>query len=497
MGAIEKTKSINNSYYEGVNKYVLKTATIIFFICMLAVFFRYSKGSNSIFLVILFAVVTIILPLIGTYLLRKNKSSMAIPWIFSFLFQITFIPTILMSDFSATLTIFYPASILLVLYRNRKLITFHLTISIIGMIMYFIKNISSAKIDDIAVSLIIIGIFIPLMCYVSKSLRFLNGNIEENIEGIEEQKKQLENMIEELKVISEEVKSNSNELRGIVNEFGESTITVNKSIGDIAQGAKDTAGKVQNEIQLIDNIKEKIDYASESTSNVSNVVVQAGNIIEDGMKTMKVLAQKSENIKSMTNKVKATMAELTDKSSNIAEITGVISEIANRTNLLALNASIEAARAGESGRGFAVVADEIGKLAEESKINAEGIEKIIAELQRETIDSADRVSELVKETLEEDLLVSDTNKSLSRIEEIIYVVKDESENVAEKMCDILKSSEDIQSSISSLDSISTETLSLSENSMERSTENLEKVQMLESITDKITLQMEELDKYFE
>ncbi len=394
------------------------------------------------------------------------------------------------------MTIYYPASVLLILYRNRKLITFHIVISLLSISTYLIKNINSSNIKEILVTIIIIGFFMPVMAYMSKNLRRLNHRVEEKINEVEENKKHLEKMVNELKAVSEEVKANSGELKQVVNAFGESTIAVNKSIGDIAQGARDTAGKVQNQIELIDNIKERIDNASESTSKVSRFSEEAGQVVDNGTKTMSILAQKSENIKNMSNKVKSTMYELTDKSSNIADITNVISEIAQRTNLLALNAAIEAARAGEAGRGFSVVAEEIGKLAEESKHNAESIKNIIVALTKETNESADSVAELVRETLEEDVLVNETNNALRKIEEIIYVVKEEAENVSEKIDDVLKCSADIQGSISTLDSISAETLSLSENSMERSMENLEKIQVLESITDTINFKMKDLDKYF-
>ena len=496
MNTKERTKLVKNSYYRSVNNFVLTAATIIYFLSALVVSFRYFKGSNNIYLVSICIGATVILPLLGRYFMNTDRDEI-IPWFFIILFQISFIVAIMNSELPAIMTIYYPVSILLISYRNRKLITVHIILSIISISAYFIKNMNGGNTQEMIIIIIILGFFMPVMAYMSKNLRMLNDRIEEKINEVEENEKHLENMVNELKAVSEEVKSNSRELNQVVNAFGESTITVNKSIEDIAQGARDTAEKVQNEIMLIDNIKEKIDNASESTSKVSRFSEEAGQVVDNGTRTMSILAQKSENIKSMTNKVKATMNELTDKSSNIADITNVISEISQRTNLLALNAAIEAARAGEAGKGFSIVAEEIGKLAEESKHNAESIKNIIVDLTKETTESAHSVAELVKETLEEDVLVNDTNNALRKIEEIIYVVKEEAENVSDKIEEVLKCSTDIQSSISTLDSISTETLSLSENSMERSMDSLEKVQILEKTTDMINLKMKELEKYFE
>ena len=495
MNTKEKTKSVNNSYYRTVNNFVIKASTIIYFFSTLVVLLQYLNGSNNIYVTSICIAATVALPIVSI-LLMKNDKDEVVPWVLIILFQISFVATIMSTELPSAMTIYYPLSVLLILYRNRMLITFNIVLSVISMGLYLIKNIHNSNIKEIVILMLIIGFFMPVMAYMSKHLRKLNNSVEEKINEIEENKKHLEKMINELKAVSEEVKSNSGELKLVVNAFGESTITVNKSIGDIAQGARDTAGKVQNEIKLIDNIKERIDNASESTSKVSRFSEEAGQVVDNGAKTMSILAQKSENIKNMSNKVKSTMNELTDKSSNIADITNVISEIAQRTNLLALNAAIEAARAGEAGKGFSVVAEEIGKLAEESNANAESIKNIIIDLTKETSESADSVAELVKETLEEDVLVNETSNALRKIEEIIYVVKEEAENVSEKIDDVLKCSADIQSSISTLDSISAETLNLSENSIERSMENLEKIQVLERITDTINLKMEELDKYF-
>lgn len=87
-----------------------------------------------------------------------------------------------------------------------------------------------------------------------------------------------------------------------------------------------------------------------------------------------------QSINESVMKLQMAIDKVGKASEEITNITGVISEIADETNLLSLNASIEAARAGEAGRGFAVVATEIGKLAQTSSNSVHDIESLISEI---------------------------------------------------------------------------------------------------------------------
>jgi len=93
---------------------------------------------------------------------------------------------------------------------------------------------------------------------------------------------------------------------------------------------------------------------------------------------------KTEEISSDTNKLSDVMVSLVESSSEIENILKVINDIADQTNLLALNAAIEAARAGEAGRGFAVVADEVRKLAERTQAATGEVESIVSQLMADT-----------------------------------------------------------------------------------------------------------------
>jgi methyl-accepting chemotaxis protein len=101
----------------------------------------------------------------------------------------------------------------------------------------------------------------------------------------------------------------------------------------------------------------------------------------------------AETVK-LTSQSMETLSKRTDE---IGSIVGVIKEIADQTNLLALNAAIEAARAGEQGRGFAVVADEVRKLAERTTLSTKEVADVISAIQRETRSAVDDMHRIVGE----------------------------------------------------------------------------------------------------
>lgn len=261
-------------------------------------------------------------------------------------------------------------------------------------------------------------------------------------------------------------------------ELGLSTNVVSESSVHAQKAAEDQHAASMRSVEQIQNM-------AAGTAKIAEIAKQTEQNSEKTLELSKKGNEAMNNTTEAINKVSATVLEtaekirnLKDKSNEISGSAGLIAEVADQTNLLALNAAIEAARAGEHGRGFAVVADEVRKLAERTGQTTAQITNMISDIQKEieiTVAAMEQTLPQVEKGLE---LAGITSEILNEIQAKANDSLSMAQNVSE-------SSSQQETGIQTVQSYLAEMADMSSNTQMMMQENVKEVEKLETISNQL------------
>ncbi len=199
-------------------------------------------------------------------------------------------------------------------------------------------------------------------------------------------------MLENLRGINQEVRDGVNVLASSASEILASTTQV-------ASGLAETATSVSETTATVEEVKQTAQLSAEKSRNVSENAQKAALVADQGNSAVMETLEGINHIKDLMETVAESVVMLSEQTLAIGEIITVVNDLAQQSNLLAVNAAIEASKAGEQGKGFVVVAQEIKSLADQSKQATEQVRTILSDIQKATgksVLAAEQVSKAVE-----------------------------------------------------------------------------------------------------
>ncbi|WP_404356323.1 methyl-accepting chemotaxis protein [Cytobacillus firmus] len=315
---------------------------------------------------------------------------------------------------------------------------------------------------------------------LAEAVNTMSHNLRTTIQQVYEVSQTVSGQSEELSQSAEEVKAGSQQVASTMQE--------------LASGSEAQATHASNLSAFMETFTDNMQEASSSGEAVFESSKKVMDMTAKGSRLMEASIQQMGIIDQIVQDGVGKMKSLDAQSQEISKLVSVIKDIADQTNLLALNAAIEAARAGEQGRGFAVVADEVRKLAEEVTVSVTDITGIVSSIQTESANVAESLQGGYEEVEKGTSQIKTTGQTFTEISTAIKDMADSIQSITEKMETMAGKSQQMGASIEEIASVSEEAAAGIEQTSASSQQTSSSMEEVSRSSEELSQMAEELNK---
>ncbi len=243
----------------------------------------------------------------------------------------------------------------------------------------------------VAISLaIIISLFLtqsitrPLKICVHAADMIASGDLTVNLASTEKREDELGLLLKSFSKMLENLRLSVKDINEGVSMIGSSASEILAATTQVASGTAETASAISETTTTVEEVQQAAKLSAQKAKNVADSSQKLAQISKDGQKAVDESVKGMNRIREQMDSIAQIVVRLSEQSQSIGGIIASVTDIADQSNLLAVNAAIEAAKAGEQGKGFAVVAREIKNLAEQSKQSTSQVRNILNDIQKVT-----------------------------------------------------------------------------------------------------------------